>query len=332
MFVDYNLQDKSLFREYLGGTRFNDNLCVSYRDSLSPVDDRIEFLTRLCTGKKIIHLGFCDHLPIVADKIRRGRWLHHRLCTVAERCVGVDIDESAVQEITTRCRLTDTYSADLTKGPILKVLKEVRWDYLVIGEVLEHVGNPVQFLSRISTRYGDCVSRIIITVPNAFRAGNFIGAFKSRESINSDHRFFFTPYTLTKVVDEAGLCAEQLLAAQFSETRGLKRYLKRIILRTLPLFNENLILVARMGTSGQESIGVPATCLENCDEHKQHQHSSLVLGEAHGREEPGCGPVMEASRITEKGLDRGRLHLVQSQAGSVQDHQSVRLDRLDIDR
>ncbi len=36
--------------------------------------------------------------------------------------------------------------------------------------------------------------------------------------------------------------------------------------------------------------------------------------------------------MTEKGLDRGRLHLFQSQAGGVQDHQSVRLDRLDIHR
>jgi hypothetical protein len=256
MLVEYDLHDKSLFREYLGGARFNENLCVSYRVGLPPVNDRIEFLTRLSTGKKIVHLGFCDHLPIVADKIRRGRWLHNRLCAVAERCIGVDIDGAAVHAVTTRYNLADTYSADLTKGSPLKVLKEAQWDYLIIGEVLEHVGNPVRFLSRIATRYGDCVSRIVITVPNAFRAGNFIGAFKNRESINSDHRFFFTPYTLTKVADEAGLCPERLLAAQFSEALGLKRYLKRIVLRILPLFNEDLILVARIRAVAQSSIGL----------------------------------------------------------------------------
>jgi hypothetical protein len=245
MFVRYDLAVDSIFTQYLSGFRFDDNLRISYKTPLGPVLDRIEFLEQLSAGKKIVHLGFCDHLPVIENKIANDRWLHNRLTAVAERCVGIDIDEGAVKHIIARYNLDDIFSGDITSGPIIPVLKDNRWDYLIIGEVLEHIGNPVQFLSRIRQRYGDCIDRMVITVPNAFRAGNFIGVFKGIESINSDHRFFFTPYTLTKVADESGLKAERLAMARFSETRGAKGWLKRLILNRLPLLNENLILIVR---------------------------------------------------------------------------------------
>jgi hypothetical protein len=245
MMVHYDLNGSSAFSQYLAGSRFDENLIISYHVPLKQVVDRIEFLEALSLGKKVIHLGFCDHLPIIEDKIAHGRWLHRRLAAAADRCIGIDVDQRAVEHITSRYKLTDVFSADLTRGPLLEVLKSDHWHYLIIGEVLEHIGNPVQFLSLIRERYYDCIDKVVITVPNAFRAGNFRGVLKGIESINSDHRFFFTPYTLTKVASEAGLEAEQLIMARFTELRGPKGWLKRVILNRVPLLSENLILVAR---------------------------------------------------------------------------------------
>jgi hypothetical protein len=36
------------------------------------------------------------------------------------------------------------------------------------------------------------------------RGGNIRGAWKNTEVINTDHRFFFTPYTIAKIAVDAG--------------------------------------------------------------------------------------------------------------------------------
>lgn len=246
MDVRYDLHESSAFINYVHGSAFDDNLRISFDPPPPAVPDRIDILEKISAGKKIVHLGFCDHLPIVETKIAQNRWLHARLKAVAIRCAGVDIDAVAVEVIRSRYGVDDVASGDMTSHDILPIISSDHWDLLVVGEVLEHIDNPVQFLAQIRELYRVHIDRIVITVPNAFRAGNFLGALKGIETINSDHRFFFTPYTLTKVAHQAGLQSESLTFAQFSEVSGIKRLLKKFILGKAPLLSENLILVARM--------------------------------------------------------------------------------------
>ena len=48
------------------------------------------------------------------------------------------------------------------------------------------------------------VKKIIVSVPNCMRGGNATGALRSRETINSDHCFEFSPFTLAKVMMLSG--------------------------------------------------------------------------------------------------------------------------------
>jgi len=57
--------------------------------------------------------------------------------------------------------------------------------------------------------------------------------------ISTDHRFFFTPYTFTKVATDAGLTLASLHMVRNSAA-GL---IKRTILNTFPLFAEDLIFI-----------------------------------------------------------------------------------------
>lgn len=84
-------------------------------------------------------------------------------------------------------------------------LKNNDWDYLLLLDVLEHIPNPIFFLENVKQRLSKNSSKIIITVPNAFSIGNFFLTFLSKECINTDHYFWFTPFTLAKVCVEAGL-------------------------------------------------------------------------------------------------------------------------------
>lgn len=83
------------------------------------------------------------------------------------------------------------------------------WDYIVLGEILEHVDNPVEFLEKILKNYGKNIKNILITVPNILSTGRILEIKKNNgEMINSDHRYWFSPYTLLKVTERAGIKIE----------------------------------------------------------------------------------------------------------------------------
>lgn len=68
-------------------------------------------------------------------------------------------------------------------------------------------------------------------------------ALRNRESINSDHCFEFSPFTLVKVVTQAGFRLEQFYYSSFSG----QRFPKSVIYRRRPYLAHTLIAVASMG-------------------------------------------------------------------------------------
>jgi hypothetical protein len=118
-----------------------------------------------------------------------------------------------------------------------------KWDYIVAGEVLEHIDDPVMFLKAIREKYGACTERIIITVPNALSYTNFRFALRNIEMINSDHRFWFTPFTLLKVATQAGIVVEDFDLCVDNEPGffSVKRWLK-----DKPLFRNRIVLRGKL--------------------------------------------------------------------------------------
>ena len=90
---------------------------------------------------------------------------------------------------------------------------EGHWHYAVFGEILEHVDDPVLFLRSAFSNYRESIDQVVITVPNAFAWRNFQNACQGVEQINTDHRYWFTPYTLCKVMIRAGIQPVQLYYA-----------------------------------------------------------------------------------------------------------------------
>lgn len=109
---------------------------------------------------------------------------------------------------------------------------------------MEHVDNPVQFLEEVNKNYQGIADKIIITVPNAFSVFNFITALSGREANNTDHRYFFTPYTLCKVVYMAGMMPEEIM---FAEKWGGRRaiWLRKWFKRNI--CGDRLVMIARLG-------------------------------------------------------------------------------------
>jgi hypothetical protein len=197
--------------EYLKGKKFSNSLVVPY-DYHQEIPNRVEFLTSLVKGKRVIHLGCLDHLPLIDEKIGRRQWLHKELTESAERCLGVDIDAEAKEYVEKTHGYKNIVLGDFTES-VLPEIASAQWDYAILGEILEHIDNPVAYLNAIKRLYASNIREIVITVPNAWTQTAMRMANASAEIINSDHRYWFTPYTLAKVIVRAGMEIQDLYFA-----------------------------------------------------------------------------------------------------------------------
>jgi hypothetical protein len=196
---------------YISGSQFTDSLKV---DLSSPQLDikRNDLLLQLCKDKRVIHLGFTDHLPLIEQRIKQGCWLHGLLDNICSECYGIDIDQEAVSYVQNKLGYKNTCCANILEEDILNN-KSGEWDYIVLGEILEHVNDPSLFISTIRKKYAGRIKNIIITVPNAICTNVVRNIRNKEEVINSDHRYWFSPYTITKILHISGFKNSRILYA-----------------------------------------------------------------------------------------------------------------------
>ncbi len=209
---------------------------------VSEINVRPNVIFKLCAEKRVIHLGCTDHLPLIDDKLKHGTYLHRQLSYVTAECIGVDINEEAINYVRSK-GIANVVAGDMTKPGISEV-EALHWDYLLIPDVIEHIPNPAAFLQGISESYGKYIDRIIITTPNAF--GNYLygeAAFR-QETVNYDHCFWFTPYTLCKVVHAAGLELDELIMCSYENPATVLRPIEAK-LKEYPMLSNTLVLTAR---------------------------------------------------------------------------------------
>ena len=202
---------------YITGEKFSDYYHLRLYGN-QPISRR-DCILKHTMGKKVLHIGCCDHLPVIAKKIETKTWLHGLLLDNCSFVAGIDINLNAIEYIRTSYNIDNVFCVDITDS-MPEELQSTIFDFAVLGDVVEHVNNPVEFLLNIKKNIKKNVRKIIITVPNALRfygkssnIQNIMNMFRgfSKEMINSDHRYWFTPYTIAKVCFEAGLYPEELL-------------------------------------------------------------------------------------------------------------------------
>jgi hypothetical protein len=126
------------------------------------------------------------------------------------------------------------------------VFLENRWDYILLAELLEHIDNPIDFLMKIRKKFRSNVEDIIISVPNGLSLLSFGHLLQGVEIINSDHRYLFTPYTLSKVVVKAGLEVKKIVMCKHGRMRGIGSMLNPYF-RMHPLARNTIVMIAGFG-------------------------------------------------------------------------------------
>jgi 2-polyprenyl-3-methyl-5-hydroxy-6-metoxy-1,4-benzoquinol methylase len=119
------------------------------------------------------------------------------------------IEQDAEQAATARAygyRVVDV--ADLNLG--IPDLGDRTYDFILFGDVLEHLVHPDVVLTAISSRL-NCEGRVLISLPNIAFAGNrlshLFGRWDYRDYgiLDRTHLRFFTKRTMIKLVEGAGL-------------------------------------------------------------------------------------------------------------------------------
>jgi len=236
-FYQDNSNDRfSNIMPYLKGEKFSSGLQVSF--AKGPYVDRFTVLENICRGKRVIHLGFADHKELIEAKIKNNVWLHARLMKVASICYGIDINCEAVDFVKNNFRIDNIFCVDILNEDLPTQIKNEKIDLIVIPEVLEHIDNPVAFLMNLKSKLSSIVNEVVITVPNAFRISNFQFAKSNIEAINTDHRYWFTPYTLLKILVRSGYePLDIILVDSYQSSDSLSK--------EFPLLREDIIAVAR---------------------------------------------------------------------------------------
>jgi SAM-dependent methyltransferase len=200
------------------------------------VEDRITYLCDLARGKRILDVGVVDHF---LDASSSERWLHGRLCEVAEKCLGVDVLTDELEQL--RLRGYDVRDVDLTRGPL-----DETFDVIVMGEIIEHIEKPGSLL-RNAAMMLDKGGVVVLTTPNPWYVNiifkNLLDTAPFTES--ADHVSWYDASTLYELGQRCGL---QLYRYTGVQDAAARTFHGKVLFRIAPLlirFRLNQLLFAK---------------------------------------------------------------------------------------
>ncbi len=124
-----------------------------------------------------------------------------------------------------------------------------KFDYIVAGEVLEHLPNPGLFLAE-AARCLKPGGALFVTVPNAFNLLRIIGLFQGYESVHKDHCFYFSGKTLARLAALYGFKLERIGYTDPLVSARWKPFLSwawQQLIQHMPVFGQSVVAVLRFG-------------------------------------------------------------------------------------
>jgi hypothetical protein len=174
--------------------------------------DRLDFLSDLCRGQRVLHVGCADDTAI-EEKLSVGRHVHARISAVAAHTVGIDV---AVERLAS---LAEHGLKQLVAGTASRIpFRANSFDIVLLGEILEHLADPGMVLKQV--RESGVASHLVVTVPNAYSYYLARRVRQGTEVVNPDHLYTFTPVTLSTLLHRSGWRTERLLTYAWTLPAG----------------------------------------------------------------------------------------------------------------
>lgn len=167
-------------------------------------------------GGSVLDIGCVQHDP---ENRNDPNWLHQHLYKKADRVLGVDIDEDGI-----RILREDGYNVEVADAEALDM--DEKFDYIVAGELIEHLENPGNFLNSAKSRLKED-GKLIISTPNPWCWPRLKRLVYSKEvHCNPEHTHYYDRRTLRLMLERYGFTSRIQFVGPMSE--GITRRLYRI--------------------------------------------------------------------------------------------------------
>jgi 2-polyprenyl-3-methyl-5-hydroxy-6-metoxy-1,4-benzoquinol methylase len=215
--------------------------------------DRWHFvLEKAARAHSILHVG-CTTAPNTQRRWASGTMLHKALCDQAsasgQNVVGLDIDESALQWLSSRMP-----GARLICGDAHRIADHVpgeRFDLIVAGDVIEHLSNPGLFLDSCHAVLTDNGSIVLSTI-NAFGCIRFLKAVLGHEAVHGEHTAYYSMSTMKRLselsrfeLNEVRYCLFESHLWRTGLNGLLSAGIERVVCSLWPQFAEGLVVVLK---------------------------------------------------------------------------------------
>jgi 2-polyprenyl-3-methyl-5-hydroxy-6-metoxy-1,4-benzoquinol methylase len=163
--------------------------------------------------------------------------------------VGLDILEPEVQELRQR-------GYNMVAGDATSVRLGPKFDYVVAGELIEHVGNAAALLANMA-RHLEPDGRLVITTPHVFFLQHYIEFLMSihRRRWHPQHVAWYCPFTLENLLHQNGYEVESCYL--FTRSRKLRRLMNLLHLPRFEFLGSTIVLIAQQRPTGPARSAVP---------------------------------------------------------------------------
>jgi predicted TPR repeat methyltransferase len=134
---------------------------------------------------------------------------------VCKRCVGVDLDAEGIARLRELMPGEEFHVINAEQLGSSPELAGRKWDYIIAGDVVEHMDSPGLFFESALKLLADD-GTLIVTVPSAFSAKRFFGLlFTATEQVHYDHTAYFSESTLTRIGERHGFRIAEMFGFQW---------------------------------------------------------------------------------------------------------------------
>lgn len=168
-----------------------------------PLIEKDSWIIHRVGRSRVLHVG-CTDWPLTGERVRNGRLLHAKLCETCETCVGVDLDAEGIAQLRQLMPGRGFHVINAEQLSASPELADTRWDFIVAGDVVEHMNNPGLFFESARRLLKDD-GTLIVTVPSAFSVKRFFWLLLTgQEQVHPDHTAYFSEATLTRIGERNG--------------------------------------------------------------------------------------------------------------------------------
>ncbi len=185
----------------------------------------LDYVVTRIQGKKVLDVGMVAHSE---NRLSQSNWRHEIIRKNANYCLGIDILEKLVNQLKENdynVQCVDATS-DFDIGD--------KFDIVFLGDVIEHVDNPVKLL-KFSKRHLTKDGVILASTPNPF-SRKFIRQVRKNDTsiVNLDHIAWITPTMALEIGRRADLDLKHYFLIKKAPNDAISRLVKSFIRRFEP--------------------------------------------------------------------------------------------------